>query len=93
MIVSVACAALAGVEAFKVDLEVDLARQGMPGFSMVGLADNAVREGRERVFSALRPLSPWSRVSLRQRAWTRPPLSLARPSALLRVSGRPWLLP
>lgn len=54
MIVSVACAALAGVEAFKVDLEVDLARQGMPGFSMVGLADSAVREGRERVFSALR---------------------------------------
>lgn len=35
MIVRVACAALHGVDAFRVDLEVDLARQGMPAFVMV----------------------------------------------------------
>ncbi len=54
MIARVACAALHGVEAFQVDLEVDLAHSGMPAFTMVGLAEGAVREARERVFSALR---------------------------------------
>lgn len=47
-------AALAGVEAHTVVLEVDLARQGMPSFTMVGLAEGAVRESKERVFSALK---------------------------------------
>ena len=54
MIVRVACAALQGVDAFRVDLEVDLARQGMPAFVMVGLAEGALRESRERVFAAMR---------------------------------------
>mgnify|MGYP000854529270 CR=1 FL=1 len=54
MIVRVACAALHGVDAFRVDLEVDLARQGMPAFVMVGLAEGALRESRERVFAAMR---------------------------------------
>ena len=47
-------AALLGIEAYPVSLEVDLARQGMPSFSMVGLAEGAVRESKERVFAALR---------------------------------------
>ncbi|MHC1712023.1 MAG: YifB family Mg chelatase-like AAA ATPase [Solidesulfovibrio sp.] len=51
---TVATAALLGIEAYPVTLEVDLARQGMPSFSMVGLAEGAVRESKERVFSALR---------------------------------------
>ncbi|SDK56802.1 magnesium chelatase family protein [Maridesulfovibrio ferrireducens] len=54
MIAKVACAALMGIDAFKVDLEVDLARQGMPAFTMVGLAEGAVKESKERVFSALK---------------------------------------
>ncbi len=54
MISKVACAALMGIDAFKVDLEVDLARQGMPAFTMVGLAEGAVKESKERVFSALK---------------------------------------
>ena len=54
MIVQVLCAALHGIDAFKVDLEVDIARQGLPSFSMVGLAEGAVREARERVLAALR---------------------------------------
>ena len=54
MIVKIFSAALQGVDAFRVDLEVDLTRSGMPAFTMVGLAEGAVRESRERVFSALK---------------------------------------
>lgn len=54
MIANVACAALMGIDAFKVELEVDFSRSGMPAFTMVGLAEGAVRESKERVFSALK---------------------------------------
>ncbi|MBP3730916.1 MAG: YifB family Mg chelatase-like AAA ATPase [Mailhella sp.] len=53
MVVQLACGALQGVDAFRVDLEVDYTRQGMPSFIMVGLAEGAVRESRERVLKAL----------------------------------------
>ena len=53
MVVRLACGAIAGVDAFRVDLEVDYSRQGMPSFVMVGLAEGAVRESRERVLKAL----------------------------------------
>ena len=39
MIVRLACGALQGVDAFRVDLEVDFLRKGMPAFVMVGLAE------------------------------------------------------
>ncbi|MDR0466000.1 MAG: magnesium chelatase, partial [Deltaproteobacteria bacterium] len=42
MIARLACGALHGVDAFRVDLEVDFARQGLPAFTMVGLAEGAV---------------------------------------------------
>jgi len=51
---AVTTAALLGIEAYPVTLEVDLTRQGMPSFTMVGLAEGAVRESKERVFAALR---------------------------------------
>jgi len=54
MLARVATAALLGVDAFRVDLEVDLARRGMPAFTMVGLAEGAVREAKERVLAALK---------------------------------------
>lgn len=54
MTARVLCAALHGVHAFRVDLEVDLHKGGMPAFSMVGLVEGAAREARERVFAALR---------------------------------------
>ncbi len=54
MVVRLVCGALHGVSAFRVDLEVDLSRQGLPSFTIVGLGDSAVREARERVTSALR---------------------------------------
>lgn len=53
MVVRLACGALHGVDAYRVDLEVDCSRQGMPSFVMVGLAEGAVRESRERVLKAL----------------------------------------
>jgi hypothetical protein len=42
MIAKVSCAALMGIDAFKVELEVDFSRSGMPCFTMVGLAEGAV---------------------------------------------------
>lgn len=54
MTVTVSCAALMGIDAFKVELEVDFSRSGMPAFTMVGLAEGAVKESKERVFAALK---------------------------------------
>ena len=47
---SVACV---GLESFSIDVEVDVAEKGFPGFSIVGLPDKAVGEARERVRTAL----------------------------------------
>ncbi len=46
------CATLEGIEALKVDVESTLTR-GLPSFTIVGLASNAISEARERVKSAL----------------------------------------
>lgn len=46
---------LFGIKAIPVNVEVD-ASQGLPGFTLVGLPDNAVRESRERVVSAIRSI-------------------------------------
>jgi len=54
VIAKVRTAALLGIEAVPVALEVDLARAGMPAFTLVGLAEGAVREAKERVLSALK---------------------------------------
>jgi len=42
-----------GLDAYLVDVEVDVA-QGMPTFDIVGLPDTAVKEARERVRSAVK---------------------------------------
>ena len=42
-----------GYEGALVTVEVDL-RRGIPAVDMVGLADNAVRESRERMRAAIR---------------------------------------
>ena len=44
---------LTGMEAFAVEVEVDLAK-GMPSFEIVGLPDAAIRESRDRIRSALK---------------------------------------
>ena len=46
-------AAIRGLDALAVRIEVDIA-PGLPGLQMVGLADAAVQESRERVRAALR---------------------------------------
>ena len=44
---------LLGIRAIPVNVEVD-SSAGLPGFTLVGLPDNAVRESRERVVSSIR---------------------------------------
>lgn len=59
-------AAVEGVEATPVSLEIDVA-SGLPGFIVVGLADKAVDESRERVRSALKHSGfsfPLSRITV-----------------------------
>ena len=45
---------LQGTDGLLVEVEVDLGHYGMPRFSIVGLAEGAVRESKDRVRSALR---------------------------------------
>ncbi len=52
MLASVRSAAVLGIDATEITVEVDLAR-GLPNWFMVGLAASAVREARERVSAAL----------------------------------------
>jgi len=59
-------AVLDGIEALPVEVEVDVA-SGLPGFIVVGLADKAVEESRERVRSAVKHSGfsfPLSRITV-----------------------------
>ena len=53
MLACMRSAALVGVEACTVSVEVDVSF-GLPGFTLVGLPDTSVRESRDRVKSAIR---------------------------------------
>jgi len=53
LLAQIACAALVGVDAVPVTVEVSVER-GLPCFLVVGLPDAAVRESRDRVAAALR---------------------------------------
>jgi magnesium chelatase family protein len=52
MLAQIISGAVLGVDAYFVRVEVDLAT-GLPCINVVGLPENAVREGRERVLAAL----------------------------------------
>jgi magnesium chelatase family protein len=52
MLATIISGAVLGVDAYLVRVEVDLGR-GLPCINVVGLPENAVREGRERVLAAL----------------------------------------
>jgi len=54
MLAQVYAASLTGIEASLVKVEVDVLSRGLPGFSMVGLLETAVKEARDRVGSAIR---------------------------------------
>lgn len=53
MLIKVSSIANIGLESVPVDVEVDVATAGFPGFTIVGLASKAVEEARERVKTAI----------------------------------------
>ncbi len=52
MLAKVLSSAVQGIEAYRVEVEVDIA-SGLPSFATVGLPETAVKESRERVKSAI----------------------------------------
>ena len=52
MLAKVKSFALNGIEGYLVEVEVDICA-GMPKFDIVGLADTAIKESRERIKSAI----------------------------------------
>lgn len=54
MLAKVLPGANVGLDAVLVTVEVDIAAQGLPNFTIVGLGDRAVEESRERVRSAIK---------------------------------------
>lgn len=54
MLSKITSGATVGLEATLVDVEVDIAEQGLPSFTIVGLPDKAVEESKERVRSAIK---------------------------------------
>jgi magnesium chelatase family protein len=53
MLIKVPSAANFGLDTIKIDVEVNIASRGLPGFEIVGLPDKAVDESRERVRTAI----------------------------------------
>lgn len=54
MLSKVLSASVVGIDAYTVEVEVDIASRGLPYFSVVGLPDAAVKESRDRVRAALK---------------------------------------
>ncbi|QQG43608.1 MAG: YifB family Mg chelatase-like AAA ATPase [Candidatus Daviesbacteria bacterium] len=54
MLAKILSGANVGLDGVLVTVEVDIANQGLPSFTIVGLADRAVEESKERVRAALR---------------------------------------
>ena len=54
MLSKVLSASVIGIEAYRVEAEVDISSRGLPHFSMVGLPDAAVKESRDRVRASLK---------------------------------------
>ena len=54
MLAKVNSSAVVGLDAVLIEVEVDVASQGLPSLTIVGLPDKAVEESRERVRSAIK---------------------------------------
>lgn len=54
MLAKIWSGAVVGLDALPIEVEVDIANQGLPSFTIVGLPDKAVEEAKERVRSAIR---------------------------------------
>ena len=71
MLAKVMTATVVGLSAVPVTVEVDVA-DGLPGVTIVGLPDTAVRESKERVKSALKNAQfawPQTRVTVNLAPW------------------------
>jgi len=67
MLAKVTSGATVGLNATPIDVEVDIADQGLPSFTVVGLPDKAVEESKERVRSAIKNTGadfPISRITV-----------------------------
>lgn len=54
MLACITTAAVLGLEGRLVEVQMDIAHQGLPNFFLVGLASTAVKEARERVRTAIK---------------------------------------
>lgn len=54
MLAKINSAAVVGLDAVPITVEVDIAAMGLPSFTIVGLPDKAVEESKERVRAALK---------------------------------------
>src|SRR4030042_3659011 len=54
MFAKVTSAAVVGLDAVPITVEVDIASMGLPSFTIVGLPDKAVEESKERVRAAIK---------------------------------------
>lgn len=54
MLARVFSGATVGLESVPIEVEVDIASQGLPAFTIVGLPDKAIEESKERVRSAIK---------------------------------------
>ncbi len=54
MLSKVLSAHVIGIDAYLVEVEVDISSKGLPHFSIVGLPDAAVKESRDRIKAALK---------------------------------------
>ncbi len=54
MLARLTSASLLGIEAFPVEVEVDVTARGLPHYATVGLPDTAVKESKDRVRAALK---------------------------------------
>ena len=50
MLAKINSAAVVGLDAVPIDVEVDIASGGLPSFTIVGLPDKAVEEAREKAY-------------------------------------------
>ena len=78
---------LEGLNARAVSVEIDI-RPGLPAFAIVGLADAAVREARDRVHAAL--LNSGFQFPARRITANR---ALCARSISMREIGRKWVSP
>ncbi len=54
MLAKIGSGAVRGLNAFPIEVEVDVANVGLPSFTIVGLPDKAVEESKERVRTAIK---------------------------------------